>query len=118
MNGTGTPPPADTLVCVRRPSEGSNCSALPLPTTSEGSPAVVLDDGASLCVEPQQAVPAATQDAATHKKKKKKNKKGSYKDLMCGMLQTSKTEEQAREDRQRQLQQHLGGGAFSKLERI
>lgn len=68
---------------------------------------------------PQPVTTQAKQDAETHKKKKrKKNKKGSYKDLMSGMLQTSKTEEQAREDRQRQLQQHLGGGAFSKLDRI
>lgn len=113
MDRSSTPPPASTLICVHRPQPSPSAEAL---TLSEGS--TPQQAGAHATLAPDAAHSSTLDSPTTTAKKKKKKKKGSYKDLMSSILQTSKTEEQARQDRLRQLQQHLGGGTFSKLDRI
>ncbi len=53
------------------------------------------------------------------KAKKKRKKKSSYNDIMSGMMaqSTRSSEDALREQRQR-IKQNLGGGHFSKLDRI
>jgi hypothetical protein len=52
------------------------------------------------------------------KKRKRESKHPGYNSLMRDLLQPSKTEAQVQEDHQAKLNASLGGGAFSKLDRI
>ena len=53
------------------------------------------------------------------KKKKKKNKKQSYKDMMAELLKPKITDEERLQLKKDSMQQNaLGGGRFSKMEKI
>ena len=51
-------------------------------------------------------------------KKKKKKKKNSYKDMMSGIMAPTRSEEEARKEYEEKMKQTLGGGEFSKLDKI
>ena len=61
----------------------------------------------------KDAVPAPIPE-----KKKKKKKKQSYKDLMAGFTSPTQTDEEIRQAHQAKLASSLGGGQFSKLDKI
>jgi len=72
-----------------------------------------LKEGASMPVEP--AVPAVVKAAG---KKKKRKKTTSYKAMMKEIKGEKKTLEEERKAQKEKIQQSLGGGNFSKLEKI
>ena len=51
-------------------------------------------------------------------KGKKSKKKSSYKDFMKSMMGPRKTDKQVQSDHQEKLMKNLGGGAFSKIDKI
>ena len=51
-------------------------------------------------------------------KKKKKKKKNNYKDMMSGIMAPTRSEEEARKEYEEKMKQTLGGGEFSKLDKI
>jgi hypothetical protein len=73
---------------------------------------------------PTTPVPAAllaiAADAASVSpvKKKKKKKKNSYKDMMAGVMAPTRTEEEANRAQEEKMKRTLGGGQFSKLDKI
>jgi hypothetical protein len=52
------------------------------------------------------------------KKKKKKKKKGGYADMMAEMMKPKQTDEEHRAQQTQHLAKNLGGGNFSKMDRI
>ena len=52
------------------------------------------------------------------KKKKNKKKKKLYKDFMRSMMTPLKSEAQARKEYNNKLKKNLGGGTFSKVDKI
>lgn len=56
---------------------------------------------------------------STKDKKKKKKKKKKFSDLMADMTQgSSKSPEAALDEHRQKIARHLGGGAFSKLDKV
>ena len=57
--------------------------------------------------------------SSTKKRRLKKQKLSSYRDIMNTALAGSEsTDSQAREEQRERIRRNLGGGAFSKLDRI
>lgn len=110
----------DLSTTLEEPVSGTSEVPVPQPMMAFGSPSV-CHHPAPLDSQGSSSGGGGTETQLSKtpkKKKKKKPKKNSYKELMSGMLQSDKTEEEDRADNQRRLQQHLGGGTFSKLDRI
>jgi hypothetical protein len=66
----------------------------------------------------QEVVPAPAAIPEEKKVKKKKKKKQSYQDLMSSFTKPTQTDEEVRQAHQARLASSLGGGQFSKLDKI
>ena len=63
--------------------------------------------------------PIVTEEKKEKKKKKKKKKKQSYKDMMAQILKPTITNEERIQLKKQSMEQNaLGGGIFSKMEKI
>ena len=108
----------------------SSCMYTPPPSsTSEqdileaclSNPHTVVSSRPQLDAQSNPGSPACDprSDSATEKKKKKKKKKkDNFKNIMNGILIPSTSEEDRRKSEMEKLRSHLGGGHFSKLDKI
>ena len=69
-------------------------------------------------VMPTILQPKETKTIKKVKKKKKKNKKNSYASMMADIMKPSGSKADRRESHNTALMKNLGGGSFSKMEKI
>ena len=57
-------------------------------------------------------------ESKKRKKKSRKNKKFSFKKFLKNAMKSKKTEEEKRIEYQNKIKQNMGGGTFSKIDKI
>ena len=57
-------------------------------------------------------------ESKKRKKKSKKNKKFSFKKFLKNAMKSKKTDEEKRIEYQNKIKQNMGGGTFSKIDKI
>lgn len=75
----------------------------------------------SVAMETEETKAAAAKEeknVTSPMKKKKKKKKNNYKDMMSGIMAPTRSEEEAKKEFEEKMKRTLGGGEFSKLDKI